>query len=169
MLHNVTSVKLITACYYMWIGQNLELYVTFTLVRFKVAFCDGFGQNMNLGKPTQYDGRSLFKSGQHFRFSKMFTCFEYLPFDIVTITRSVKKSIPSCQNCQPENTHNACKQIITFRFAVKTHLKINAQKRNLHQNGAFETVSFIITNISSFRRFVWPQFALFHRMISPTK
>ena len=82
---------------------------------------------------------------------------------IVTITRSVKKLIPSCQNCQPENTHNACKQIITLRFAVKTHLKINAQKRYLHQNDSFGLFSFIGRSISSFRRFVWPQFVIFHR------
>ena len=35
--------------------------------------------------------------------------------------------------------------------------------------GSYELYSFIRNNISSFRRFVWPQFALFHRMISPTK
>ena len=87
----------------------------------------------------------------------------------VTIERSVKKLIPSCQNCQPENTHNACKQIITLRFAVKTHLKINAQKRYLHQNDSFGLFSFIGRNISSFRRFVWPQFDIFYRRISPTK
>ena len=90
-------------------------------------------------------------------------------YDIVTIERSVKKLIPSCQNCQPENTYNACKQIITFGFAVKTHLKINAQKRYLHQNQSFGPLSFIGRRISSFRRFVWPQFIVIHRMISPTK
>ena len=52
----------------------------------------------------------------------------------MTIERSVKKLIPSCQNCQPENTHNACKQIITLRFAVKTHLKLDVQTRNTVQN-----------------------------------
>ena len=87
----------------------------------------------------------------------------------VTIERSVQKLIPSCQNCQPENTHNACKQIITFSFAAKTHLKINAQKRYLHQNQSFGPLSFIGRRISSFRRLVWPQFIIFHRRISPTK
>ena len=47
-----------------------------------MIFSDESGQNLNLVKPTQYDGRSHVKSGQHFRFSKMSTYFKYLPFEI---------------------------------------------------------------------------------------
>ena len=45
--------------------------------RIKVIFSDESGQNLNLIIPTQYDGRSHVKSGEHFRFSKRSIYFEY--------------------------------------------------------------------------------------------
>ena len=51
-----------------WVGLNFLV---------KVIFSDESSQNLNLVKPTQYVGRSHVKSGQHFRFSKMSTYFEY--------------------------------------------------------------------------------------------
>ena len=47
------------------------------------------GQNMNLVKPTHYDGRSHIKSGEHFRFSKMSSHFEHLLFKISLLDFSV--------------------------------------------------------------------------------
>ena len=47
-----------------------------------MTFSDESGQNLNLVKPTQYDGKSHVKSGWYFRFSKISTYFEYLPFEI---------------------------------------------------------------------------------------
>ena len=55
----------------------------------KVIFSDESGQNINLVKLIYYDGRSHTKSGQHFRFSKMSTYFEYLPFEIPLLDFSV--------------------------------------------------------------------------------
>ena len=54
-----------------------------------VIFSDESCQNLTLVKPTQYDGRSHVKSGQHFRFLKMSTYFEYLPFEISLLDFSV--------------------------------------------------------------------------------
>ena len=48
----------------------------------KVIFSDESGQNLNIGKPTQYDGRSHVKSGHQFIFLKMSTNVEYLLFKI---------------------------------------------------------------------------------------
>ena len=47
------------------------------------------GQDKNLVKSTNYDGRSHIESGWHFRFSKMSTYFEYLPFKISLLDFSV--------------------------------------------------------------------------------
>ena len=52
------------------------------MVEIKVIFSNESGQNLQLVKPTQYDSKSHVKSGQHFRFSKIFTHFEYLLFKI---------------------------------------------------------------------------------------
>ena len=59
------------------------------MISFKVIFSDESGQNINLVKPTHYDGRSHIKSREPFIFSKIPTYFEYLPFEISLMDFSV--------------------------------------------------------------------------------
>ena len=66
-------------------GDFWELLVVFFChksVKLKLHLMMNLGQNINLVKPSLYDGRSHIKSEQHSRFSQMSTYFEHQPFEI---------------------------------------------------------------------------------------
>ena len=77
-----------TACVCGWLMQALE---SLHMPPIKVTFSDESGQNLNLVKATQFDGKMHVKSGWHVRFSKMSTYFVYLLFKISLLNFSIHK------------------------------------------------------------------------------